>query len=74
MKIPTILEDERPIIAVYWVNGDQCSVGVMGVTAIKAYGECGSEALMPWLAVFHGEEISSRFSAQEVEIVYRIAS
>ena len=72
LSIETIMEDERPIESIWWNDDDgtHCEVGRGGITAIQAYGENGHMAVVPWLAVMKGNEISHRVPAHQVEIVY----
>ena len=45
-------------------------VGSSGVTAIVAYDEYGEFAMLPWVAVYRGDEIIVRVPAQQVSVHY----
>lgn len=70
--IKTIVEDDRPITAIHWddEDGSVLSVGDFGVTKIVAYGEPAEYCLVPWIAVYKGEEIAQRIPAKVIRIVY----
>ncbi len=68
----TLLSDQRPIQAVCFNDRDetQFRVGWLGVERIEVYGEPGSMAFVPWIAVYCGGHISHRFPAQMVVVMY----
>ena len=70
--VKTILKDERTIIRIDWdtEDGSRFLVGEGGVTAIVAYGEPGEYCLVPWLAVYKGDEIVHRVPAGQVMVSY----
>lgn len=69
---PTLLSDHRPIQAVCFADRDetQFRVGWLGVEKIEAYGEPGSMAFVPWIAVYRNGQISHRFPAQMAVVMY----
>ena len=72
-KGATILsQDERPIKAIYWPIEDDAGYVVDrgGITSIEAYDECGGMSMVPWLAVFRGDEIVVRSPADHVSVHY----
>jgi len=71
----TIIEDQREIGGVYFDDeeGSRFQVGENGVTSIKAYGENAEYCLVPWLAIYRGEEIWQRLPAGRVRIYYKSA-
>lgn len=73
MMAKTILaQDTRPITGIFWPleNEQYMKVGREGVTKIEAYDEYGIGDMVPWLAVYKGDEIISRIPAHHVEIAY----
>jgi len=70
-KVPTIVEDERPITSVFCgPSGNNFTVGTENITAIIAYNECGEYAHVPWVAIYRGEEIAYRYPAHQLAIGY----
>ena len=57
--------DER-IKAIYFTNGDVMRVGG-DITKIKVIMENGQMAGVPWLAIYGGEKVKSKFNAALVE-------
>jgi len=73
MKIPTILEDERPIKAIYYNNseGEHFIANEISGTRIIAYGEPGHMAMIPYFAVIDREgSVNYRIPASMVEVHY----
>jgi len=71
-KVKEMMHDGRPIKLIQWDDKEdgQYQVGFCGCTAIRAYGEPGSMAMVPWLAVYVGEEIVCRVAAHKVTVNY----
>ena len=70
-KIPTILEDNRKIKSIIFQDNTQYTIGSMGVTEIKAYGEPSEFCLVAWVAVFKGKgRITNRIPAYQVMVSY----
>lgn len=72
MPIKNMLEDPRQIDH---VNNESAAftvaaVGLNGVTKIVAYGENAEFCLVPWLAVYKGDEIAQRIAATGLSIYY----
>ena len=67
-----IIEDKRPIQAIWYEDDAHYKVGQSGVTKIESYGEVGEYELQPWLKVFKGEEIYARVPAKNVTIIYQL--
>ena len=67
-----MLDDTRPIKLVSFNDeyGSQYEVNAGGCTKIEAYGEPGEFCLIPWLAVWVGDEIRTRIPAIMVQVVY----
>jgi hypothetical protein len=75
MKGNTVLSsDERPIKGIYFPAEGHAgwTVGHAGCTRIVAYDENGSMAHVPWLAVFVGDQISTRVPAEQVSVHYDV--
>jgi len=70
----TIIEDEREIKALYFDDeeGSQFVVGEFEITKIEAYGEPAEYCLVPWFAVYRGDQIHQRLPAGRVRVVYVI--
>ncbi len=68
--ILSMLEDSRLIERVWFDDDLAFVIGISGVTKIEIYGECGSNAFVPWVAVYQGEEIWQRFPASMCGIQY----
>ncbi len=70
--IEKLLEDERPIKAVYYNDGEGgCHVvGQFDCTKIEAYNEEGLRSMMPYIAVWHEDKIKHRIPAYMVQISY----
>ena len=72
---PNIVQDLRPIDAIFWepgTNYDEMRVGYRGVTKILPYYEHGSQAYVPWFAVFKGDTVHCRCNAASLAgVVYR---
>ena len=68
--LTTILGDGRTITAIFWPDDTMHRVGEFGVTEIKAYGEPGHYALVPWFAVYKGDALVSRVPADQVAVWY----
>jgi len=75
--IKPIIEDEREILLIHFDDdeGSCFSTGdcgsALGITKIVAYGEPAEYCLVPWLAIYKGEEIWQRLPAGRVRIVYK---
>lgn len=72
--IQMAVDDERPIKCA-WFNddrGDEYSfiVGNEGITEIRVYREAGEMGWVPWIAVYHGDEIWHRFPAHMCGLIY----
>lgn len=68
-----IYKDPRPIHGIYSVydsDGFSYWVRRQGVTKIVAYRECGDGGWIPWIAVYVGEDILMRVSANACAIEY----
>ena len=72
MKTTTMLEDERPIKGIYYNDavGTCYEVGVFGCTKIEIYGEPGDYCYKPWIAVYKGDELTTRIPAGMAQVVY----
>ncbi len=77
MEPKSMVDDDRPITNAVSIARDPdgedvfCyTVGKAGVTKIVAYPEAGHMASIPWIAVYHDDEICSRFPAMSAEILY----
>lgn len=66
--------DTREIAGAYWpVEGTEgFTVGVNGVTRIEAYDENGQMAMVPWVAVFKGDQICCRAPAAQMSVHYKM--
>ena len=68
-----LTKDPRPITEVHWIAGSGGhSIGYHGVTKIEAYCECGHWSMIPWIAVYKGDQIWIRFPADAVSIYYKV--
>jgi hypothetical protein len=69
-----MITDKREIKIV--CNDEACvtmwKVGAGGVTKIECYGEYGEYAVIPFLAIYKGEQIIERSPALKFRIVYEI--
>ena len=68
-----LTKDERTIKSVWFLNegGGGYEVGDrFGTTKITAYAESGHMAMIPWIAIWKGNEISVRVTAEAVIIHY----
>lgn len=68
MSVPddptTIVKDEGTIVAAWTADGQTgASVGMSGVTQIKAVEEPGQMAMVPWLLVYKGDFLYQRLNA-----------
>ena len=74
MTTQTILDDKRPIRAIFLHNDSdtQYVVGAYGTTKIEAYGEPCEHWLVPWIAVYYEGKLAYRLPASMVEIVYEL--
>ncbi len=77
LTIDQIIQDKRPIKMIVWFNDEPTEVGgpcaahdKRIVTKIMPYGESGEYALVPWFAVFAGDEIVGRVPANQVAVYY----
>ncbi len=77
MNVPEILEDDREINAIWiddqwgWVV-EEPRVSHDVCTGIIAYGEPGQHCLLPWFAVYNGDDIVARVPAQQcTEVHYK---
>jgi len=69
----TVLEDMRKIKALHCDLGEETHsffVGEGGITRIEAYAENGHMALVPWFAVYKGEEIAVRMDGLGKTVCY----
>ena len=68
----TITDDTRPIEQIVFDDdeGGRFKVGSSGVTKIEAYSEYREMASVPWLAVYVGEEMHSRWPSRMCGIIY----
>ena len=68
-----MLKDPRPIKWISWADGNGfIEVGQAGVTRIECYAELGQHCLVPWLAVYCGEQLWQRMDSMGKEIGYFI--
>lgn len=69
----TMLEDKRPIQAVFFNDEDNSSyqIGIFDCTKIEVYAEPGEYCSKPWIAVYRNEKIYTRIPANMVQIVYQ---
>ncbi len=76
MDFTQLADDQRPIRSAWGEDGQTgASVGMRGVTKIKAYWETGQMAGVGWLAVYKGDTIVARLNAARLtEIVYEDAT
>lgn len=67
-----LLDDKRPIKFVAWgEEPHQCyAVGHGPVTRIEVYGEPGPHCYLPWFAVYAGDVIIERRSADGCRVTY----
>ena len=65
-----LTQDTRPIKSIYFIgeNAEGYVVGYADVTKIEPYSEYGQTSMVPWIAVFIGNEISMRVAAEHVSI------
>lgn len=70
MIVPTILEDPRAVIEVRLSADLAYTVGMAGVTDIRAYAEPGPTAPLPVFAVIIGHEVVARVPAHFVIVTY----
>lgn len=65
-------QDRRQIRSISWddADGSSFSVGQSGVTKIEAYEEYGEQCMIPWLAVYRGDEVAARVPAHKVSVFY----
>ena len=68
----TMLEDTRMIKSVFYndADGGLHEVGLFGCTKIEVYGENGPYCSLPFVAIWHGDEIKHRIPAGMVQITY----
>lgn len=66
MIVAKMLDDTRPIIAIYWPDGEDLRVGVEGITRIVPYSETGRV----WFAIFRGEYLWGRADARGSAVEY----
>lgn len=67
-----IVDDLRPIQSVVTLGGEAgewWAVGRGNTTRIEAYHENGQMALVPWLAIYEGDEIVFRVNGAAVEYI-----
>lgn len=73
-RTKTMFQDQRAIHSIEDLSkkdGLFFMVGVNGTTAIEIYGEPGNFSMIPYLAVYRGDEILLRAPAQAFAIHYR---
>ncbi len=70
-SICTIMKDEREIDSL-WDGEWFVQVGIPNITRIRAYGEPGHMAMLPWFAVYNGDEILMRVPAHKVGVTYKV--
>ena len=68
-----ILEDKRPIEAIYWNNAEDAQYSTKGGFEIEAYGEPGMYCCIPFFAVKHDGVIVARVPAWQVSVHYKDA-
>ena len=61
--------DPRTIAGIRMPSGFDIEVGQVGVSAICAYEEYGEMAMVPWFAVYSGDQIIARCNGKHVECV-----
>lgn len=72
-RIPTIMQDDRPIQALYFndAEGSALRLGTGTVKAFRPYEENGEMAPVTWIAVIDfSDKITRRVPARMVEIEY----
>ena len=68
----SMIQDEREILSIGESTGqhDIARVGSHGVTKITAYEEEYNESVIPFIAVYRGNDISFRIPAKDLAIFY----
>lgn len=67
-----IIEDKRPIKALFMNDESYFQVGKFGFTKIEPYEESGEKSNVTWFKIFSGEVISCRANSNYVsEILYQ---
>jgi hypothetical protein len=64
-----IYDDERPIKALHFQEGESYRVERGGITKIEAYREAGEMCNVPWFAVWKGDAIAYRVNGKYVVTV-----
>ena len=72
MKPCRMIDDERKISGVFYNNGEEgWWIGKdKKITKILVYEEAGNGAMVPWIAVYHADEIYTRVAAADLHIHY----
>ena len=69
-EIKTIMQEGRPIAALWYEDGEGVKVGVGWVTKIKPYLEPGEMANVTWFAVYRNNGfIHQRINSSKIAVV-----
>lgn len=66
----TMLNDDRPIAAVWQGENPVARVGYNGVTRIVCYGEPSHYCDRPFVAVYEGDHLRSRHDVSGCDVFY----
>jgi len=65
----TIMEDNRPISALIFIDDSCFKVNEKGVTKIEAYTECGEMAPIVWFKVYFDNKMMQRVNSKYIATI-----
>jgi hypothetical protein len=64
-----MINDQRPIKALYYLDDSSFTVGVSGIEKIEPYEENGEQAPVTWFEIWRNGAVSERVNAKYVSVV-----